>query len=47
MRVLVGHGSGVRSVCTSVCGRFVLSGGGDKSIRIWDIATGESKICDC
>merc|ERR1712166_840676 len=41
VRQLLGHENGVRSVDYSSDGRFVVSGSGDKTVRIWDVDTGE------
>ncbi|MEA3212788.1 MAG: telomerase protein component 1 [Chthoniobacter sp.] len=38
--VLHGHGSDVRSVCYSPDGRRIISGAGDRTVRIWDADTG-------
>ena len=39
---LAGHNGPVRSVAFSPKGKLILSGSEDNSIRIWDLATGES-----
>jgi len=41
LRVLGGHGDGVRSVAFAPDGRRLTSSSYDKTIRIWDLATGE------
>merc|ERR1712166_1570242 len=41
VRQLLGHENGVCSVDYSSDGRFVVSGSGDKTVRIWDVDTGE------
>ena len=41
VRQLLGHEGGVQSVDYSSDGRFVVSGSGDKTVRIWDVGTGE------
>jgi len=38
--VQIGHSAPVTSVDFSPCGRYVLSGSKDKTIKLWDIATG-------
>ncbi|HSQ54543.1 MAG TPA: hypothetical protein VLM40_02270, partial [Gemmata sp.] len=40
MRVLQGHKKGVRAVAYTPDGRLI-SGGGDNSVRIWDVLRGE------
>src|SRR5262249_23485788 len=35
-----GHTGGVRSVCYSFDGKRVLSGSGDKTLKVWDAETG-------
>jgi WD40 repeat protein len=44
LRILQGHSGGVRSLCaTKVDGRLLLaSGGGEGSVRLWDMASGEA-----
>lgn len=37
-----GHTAAVRSVDLSADGRFAVSGGDDKSIRVWDVASGKT-----
>ena len=36
-----GHSSGITSVSFSSCGRYLASGGEDKALIIWDMATGK------
>ncbi|CAD8183791.1 unnamed protein product [Paramecium pentaurelia] len=43
LKKLDGHSSCVRSVCISPDGNTLASGSDDKSIRIWDIKTGQQK----
>jgi WD40 repeat protein/serine/threonine protein kinase len=45
VRVLQGHSQNVTSVCFSRDGRFLISGSDDKTIRLWDVATGEEIRC--
>ncbi|CAD8197609.1 unnamed protein product [Paramecium pentaurelia] len=40
---LHGHSDYVRSVCFSLDGKTLASGGGDCSIRLWDVKTGQQK----
>jgi predicted Zn finger-like uncharacterized protein len=35
-----GHTDGVFAVCMSADGRFALSGSGDKTLKLWEVATG-------
>jgi WD40 repeat protein/serine/threonine protein kinase len=37
---LAGHAGPVNSVCLRADGRQALSGGGDRTLRLWDVATG-------
>ncbi len=41
LRTFVGHIGAVYCITTSPCSRYVASGGGDKTIRIWGIVSGE------
>jgi WD40 repeat protein len=41
VRRFVGHTLGVNSLAISRDGRHVLSGSGDKTLRLWDVATGK------
>src|SRR4051812_18297700 len=43
MRVLSGHKRDVRAVALAPDGRLV-SGGGDKTVRVWDVATGQGTV---
>src|SRR5205085_11336499 len=38
---LAGHTEEVRTVATSPDGRLALSGSGDKTLRLWELATGK------
>ena len=39
--VLSGHSSSVRSVCYSPDGKTLASGSDDRTVRIWDVMSGE------
>lgn len=39
LRKFVGHNGNVAAACLSADGRFALSGGFDKTLRLWDVAT--------
>ena len=41
VRVLEGHSSSVRAVSLSADGRVAVSGSWDKTVRVWDVETGE------
>jgi WD40 repeat protein len=41
LRTFEGHSVGVRSVVLSKDGRYVLSGADDKTLKLWDVKTGE------
>ena len=41
LRVLVGHTGWVLSVCFSPDGRYCLSGSGDRTVRLWEVSTGQ------
>jgi WD40 repeat protein len=47
MRTIDAHGGVVKSMCLSTDGRFALSSGGygDRTIRLWDVATGKHVRC--
>jgi predicted Zn finger-like uncharacterized protein len=40
LRAGAGHADAVTSVCTSGDGRYLLSGGADRTVRLWEAATG-------
>ncbi len=40
----VGHTGDVWAVATSADGRFLISGSGDQTVRLWDIETGENLL---
>ena len=41
MRVFQGHTDAVRSVCLSLDGKWALSGSQDKTVRLWEVGTGQ------
>ena len=41
----MGHTDYVRSVCFSPDGRYALSGSYDKTLRLWDVASGQEVWC--
>ena len=43
MRVLKGHTHAVYSAAFSPDGKYIVSGSGDKTLRLWDVTTGEEK----
>lgn len=43
-RVIAGHMGWVRSLCVDPDNRFFVSGAGDRTIKIWDLANGELKL---
>jgi len=46
-RILTGHTGDVNAVATTTDNQFIISGGMDKTVRIWDIASGDCvKILD-
>jgi WD40 repeat protein len=40
-----GHTGAVESLCLSPNGQYVVSGGADKFVRVWDPGTGKQKVC--
>ena len=40
IRTLEGHGAGVNAVALSGDGRLAVSGSDDKTLKVWDVATG-------
>ena len=44
MRVFKGHTDAVRCVAFSPNGKWAVSGGDDRSLRIWDVAGGDREI---
>ena len=45
VRKYVGHGSIIYGMALSKDGRWILSGGHDKTVRLWEIATGKQFLC--
>ncbi len=43
-RVLVGHHGWVRCLAVSPCNNYFASGSADRTIKFWDLASGELKI---
>lgn len=43
-RVIVGHQGWVRSIAISPCNSFFATGSADRTIKFWDLASGELKI---
>ena len=43
IRMLVGHTAGVSAMAVTPDGRHVVSGSEDNTLRVWDLATGETK----
>jgi len=41
VRRLTGHDSPVYSVAVTADGKYVISGGEDKTVRVWELATGK------
>ncbi len=46
LRVLEGHSDGVNAVALSADGRIAVSGSVDKTVRVWDLATGQSRALE-
>src|SRR5271170_5243390 len=44
---LEGHSDWVRSVCFSPDGSLLASGSSDKTVRVWNVQTGEYIECKC
>ncbi|WP_292822924.1 WD40 repeat domain-containing protein [Nostoc sp. JL33] len=44
MRTLTGHSNGVNSIVFSRDGKTLVSGGQDKTIKLWEVETGR-EIC--
>ena len=43
-RVIIGHQGWVRSVAVSPCNTFFATGSADRTIKFWDLASGELTI---
>lgn len=43
-RVIVGHQGWVRAVAVSPCNNFFATGSADRTIKFWDLASGELKM---
>ena len=46
MRVLEGHSAGVRAVAVTADGRTAVSGSDDKTVRVWDLASGQARTLE-
>ena len=44
-QVLTGHSDRVLSVAVFCQDHFIVSGGSDKTVRVWSVATGEATSC--
>ena len=43
-QLFTGHSGGVNSVCFSPDGSRIVSGSGDKTVRIWNAVTGACEV---
>jgi len=45
VRTLAGHTSRVTGVVLTADGRWALSASGDHTVKVWDLATGQERLC--
>jgi hypothetical protein len=44
LRTITGHAGGVNAVAFGADGKTIVSGGADRSVRVWDAATGKERL---